>query len=338
MPVTTTVFNIIDLTEFDLTPIFLSATSLLMAYSNLKLGLYSVGPAAREQIIEAMNDGFIIMDTQGQFIDANQAAKRLIPLLSTISIGAKISDISEIAWISEDPAVRDNDYFVIDENGKEKHYRLSETEVVYFNNPIGRCIMLFDNTETRMMLEEMSHLAEIDALTGLINRRTLFNNGERLLSRIAANNSSACALMMDLDFFKTVNDTYGHIKGDEVLKRVAETLSVCFRSTDLIARYGGEEFCAFLPDITEQAALNSARRVREQVNAIEFSAGEQTFSISISTGVTVFDPLRHLTLEAFLADADAALYTSKNSGRDTIYISRVDPALPEGNLSFDCAI
>jgi len=308
--------------DYDPTPIFLGLTCLLLGFSFLKFGLYRVAPIAREQIVESMSDGFVIIDNQGNFIDANIAAKRILPQLAMASAGIKMSEIEEIAWLSENDDSRDNEFSISEPDGSNKHYKLSETQIFKENRVIGRCIMFFDITNTKKLLDEVSLLAELDTLTGLMNRRSFFNNAEHLLEKLIESGDSACMMMMDVDFFKGVNDTYGHPKGDEVLKAIAEVLSSRLRNTDLIARYGGEEFCAFLPNITEQSAIYIAEQLRKRAQELVFSANESTFSITISIGLAFYDPSRHLTLDPFLSDADVALYDAKRSGRNMIRVMK----------------
>jgi len=318
---------------YDLTPIYLGIACLLLSYSVLRLGLYRVAPIAREQIVESMSDGFIILDTHGKFIDANIAAKRILPKLATISQGMSISGISEIAWFSESEAVRGNEFSVTGRDGNEKHYRLSETEVRHSHRLIGRCVMIYDITEAKRLLNEVSFLAERDTLTGLINRRTLYNNGEQLFRNISKKGGSACMLMLDIDHFKKINDTYGHMMGDEVLKALANVMSTRFRDME-IARYGGEEFCAFMPDIPEDTVLEIAKTMRERIEKLEFVSDGKVFNVTISIGLSFYDAGRHNSFDMMFSDADAALYAAKNGGRNTIYIARVE----SDNLVLECAL
>jgi len=307
--------------DFDPLPMFMGITCMILGYSFLRLGFYRVAPIAREQIVETMSDGFVIIDTQGIFIDANIAAKRILPQLANASAGTRMDEISEVAWLCESADSRNND-FSVQEDDAYRHYQLSETQIIEEGRVLGRCIMFFDITNTKQLLDEVSLLAERDTLTGLVNRRTFFNNGERLFEKLAASGSSGCMLMMDLDFFKDINDTYGHPKGDEVLKTVAEVLPSRLRNTDLIARYGGEEFCAFLPYITKNTALDIAEQLRNRVQELEFSANGSVIRVTISIGLAIYDPSRHPTLEALLADADTALYAAKNEGRNRVCVAK----------------
>jgi len=307
--------------DFDPTPVFLGITCPLFGYSFLRLGLYRVAPIAREQIVETMNDGFLIIDPHGGFVYANMAAKRILPRLSKASSGTKIKNIDEIAWICDSADERNNDFSVQQPDGAEKHYKLSETPITAAKKVIGRCIMFFDITQTKQLLDEVSMLAERDPLTGLINRRTFFNNGELLFGNLSRIGNASCMMMIDIDYFKKVNDNYGHPKGDEVLKAVAEMLSAHFRSTDLIARYGGEEFSAFLPYATVQNAVELAEQIRVLVQGLQFYADDTSFNITVSIGIAAIDPERHATLDLLLTDADAALYAAKNQGRNRIHVS-----------------
>ena len=314
------VFDVVGL-NFDPTPVFLGITCLLLGYSFLRLGLYRVAPIARAQIVETLHDGFIIIDTRGNFIDANLSAKHILPQLASISAGSKIKEVDEIAWISESDDKRDNEFSVQGEDGAMKHYKLSETQITNAKKTVGRCIMIFDITHTKQLLDEISILAEHDALTGLLNRRTFFSNGELLFGNLARSGVQSGMMMIDIDFFKNVNDSYGHPKGDEVLVAIAEILSSRLRNTDLIARYGGEEFCVFLPNIATQNAIELAEQLRRLVEEIEFSANDSKFHITVSIGLAICGPACYVSFSSLLSDADAALYKAKNAGRNNVHVA-----------------
>ena len=325
----------------DLPPVLFGISCLLISYSKLNLGLYRAAPIAREQMVEAISDGYIMVDMHGHFLDANPAAKSILPQLEVISIGEKLSKTEEIAWLSKPSDERRREFSVLDAEGAFRHYQLSETNVMDASRVIGRCIMIFDITDTKQLLQEVSLLAERDALTGLYNRRTLFETGERLFKELVDRGGDASAFMVDIDFFKKINDTHGHIQGDRVLKGVASVFLSCFRTTDLIARYGGEEFFAFLPGVSERVVLENAEKLRRSTEELEFVINGTTFGVTVSIGVAIYDPMRHLAFDELVADADSALYTAKNSGRNTVYLAQ--PAADKngvltGQLNFECAV
>ncbi|MCL1790227.1 MAG: diguanylate cyclase [Peptococcaceae bacterium] len=325
LPVLSTTCSLIfaDRLWLNTTPLILSFSCLLLAYSMLQLGLYRIAPLAREKIIETMSDGFVLIDMQGCYVDANSEAKRLLPRLAYTSIGMKLDEVEDLAWLSDENNMSGKEFTLTEPGGTVKHYRISETEIRHGDKPICRCLMIYDSTNTRQILDEVSSLAEHDNLTDLMNRGAFSRNSKLMIDKIGASGGEACLLMIDLDCFKNVNDVYGHLKGDEVLKTMADLLISRFRATDLVARYGGEEFCVLLPNISEENALEIAREMRLQAANQEFVADGEVFHSTLSIGLAVYDFRRHHQLESLLADADAALYAAKNNGRNTIYIARI---------------
>ena len=304
--------------KLNLTPIVLSMTCILLGYSIFKQGLYRIVPIAREQIVESMGDGFILVDMQGRFIDANSAAMRLLPQLNSATVGARIDELEEMAWLS-DTSVQ-GEFSVVDPESEEfKYHRVSKTIISFKQQEICSCYMIFDITDTKQLLNQVSDLAERDSLTGLLHRGAFYDRGWGMLKGAGG----ACLLMMDLDYFKNVNDQYGHLKGDEVLKETAETLGKCLRSTDLLTRYGGEEFCALLPALGVKDALKLAERIREQMEVSVFQSSKGTFNVTMSIGVARYNSARHTSLEELVSDADTALYTAKSTGRNVVVISDV---------------
>jgi diguanylate cyclase (GGDEF)-like protein len=344
LPVLSTAFNrfVVGRLGFDATPLFLSVSCLLLGYSMLQLGLYRIAPIAREKIIETMSDGFVLLDMQGSFIDANSEAKRLLPRLAFTSVGMKLDEVEDLAWLSAQNNTAGKEFNFTESDGAVKHYRVSETEISHADKPICRCLMIYDVTDTRQVLDEVSSLAERDTLTGLMNRGAFNRKAKPLFDSVARSGDDACLLMLDLDCFKNINDLYGHLKGDEVLKGIAVLLSSRFRATDLVTRYGGEEFCVFLPNISEDNALDIARELRLRAAKQDFVADGEIFHSTISIGLAVYDFRRHHHLEALLADADTALYAAKNKGRNTIYVARIadgSGGMPEDTwITLECAL
>ena len=300
----------------DMTPIMLSGACILLGHSIFRQGLYVLAPIAQEQVVENMNDGFVLIDVQGLFIDANSAAKKLFPALSTLQPCSGMPNLTEITWLQEDDNSK-KEFTITDNTGTIKYYQASRNYIENNGKIIGRSIMIYDITEAKERLNEVREIAEHDSLTGLINRGTLYTNGKAIFSQFTAK-TCAAVLMMDIDFFKKINDTFGHLNGDEVLKSVAHSLLTRLRATDLVGRYGGEEFCVFLPRVRLDHLVNLAEKLRKGVENLDITLnGEQVF-VTISIGVAAYDDIRHTSFETFLADADTALYAAKNSGRNCV--------------------
>lgn len=171
--------------------------------------------------------------------------------------------------------------------------------------------------------EELRRLSITDALTGLPNRRELFRQLSDELNRIARHGGGLAMLVADIDHFKRVNDTWGHVFGDEVLKAVSTCMQACVRRNDLLARTGGEEFAALLPETDARGASSLARRILSRVSSLELTSprGEDV-QVTVSLGISWISgphrgPLEIDELATQLYNAgDKALYRSKQAGRN----------------------
>ncbi|MFZ5863152.1 MAG: diguanylate cyclase [Nitrospirota bacterium] len=182
---------------------------------------------------------------------------------------------------------------------------------------IGRSVLKYlapDSAES-MYVSVMADRARLDGLTGLVNRRTFQEYLERLVARCRNLHEPMSVVLIDVDHFKRVNDTWGHLAGDAVLKELAGLLKTTVRPTDLLARYGGEELGLVVPYTTAVEALVVAERMRTTVATHEFTFDGHPIPVTISLGVA--DLLDHIErAEALLQSADQALYAAKQTGRN----------------------
>lgn len=170
------------------------------------------------------------------------------------------------------------------------------------------------NVELQQALVQINDMANRDMLTGLFNRRHLFEVLSREVNRErrAKTNFSVC--IMDVDYFKQVNDDYGHNSGDLVLKRIAEAVPKTLRNIDCFGRYGGEEFLLVLPQTSLKGAVIKAERVRELVANLEFPEIGKDFQVTTSIGIAQYQ--LEESAEDTIARADKALYVAKANGRN----------------------
>ena len=169
--------------------------------------------------------------------------------------------------------------------------------------------------------QDLQSLAAIDPLTGLYNRRQFETLARAELARCQRYVRPCSFLMIDVDHFKLVNDTFGHEMGDWVLKMVANTLTAARRDADVVARFGGEEFVIMLPETTRDAAAMVAERIRSMVAASALAVGDSRLSLTISVGVG--ETMAGLPgVEAVLRDADQALYDAKANGRNIVCVAK----------------
>lgn len=160
--------------------------------------------------------------------------------------------------------------------------------------------------------------ARTDELTGLNNRRAFFERAEEIFALARRHQLPLCALLIDIDHFKRVNDTYGHAAGDQVLKAVAETLKSSLRESDLYGRLGGEEFAVLLPGTDSASAHLIAEKLRHAVQSMGVLNDRLVLRVTISIGLTE-DDLHCPDLRSLLAIADAAMYQAKSKGRNQVH-------------------
>jgi two-component system, cell cycle response regulator len=161
-------------------------------------------------------------------------------------------------------------------------------------------------------------LATIDPLTGCLNRRALKDRLEAEMDRARRYGLALSVLMIDLDRFKDVNDTHGHLTGDSVLSQLGDLLRREVRSVDVVARYGGEEFLALLPETGPEGALVFAERLREHVAAYDFGEDGRHLFVTISVGVGSMQAGTDVDASELIARSDAALYRAKHEGRNLV--------------------
>ncbi len=204
---------------------------------------------------------------------------------------------------------------------------------------IGDHILRFDLLDEidREYQRHIHRLISHDDLTGLLSSRSFFSELRREAERAKIANRPFCVLMMDIDHFKQVNDTYGHLTGSKTLEEIGESIIKCLRSGDAAARFGGEEFAAFLLDAEVGQALVAAERIRKEIESRDFSIvgqgkAAETHNVTISIGISSFpddssDPIELVEM------ADSALYRAKRDGRNRTCIYRdVDAAELDSQL------
>lgn len=169
--------------------------------------------------------------------------------------------------------------------------------------------------------ERLRDLACLDFLTGVSNRYDFLRRLEIELSRASREQLPISLAMIDLDHFKAVNDTHGHLVGDRTLVRVAELLTESIRDYDLLARYGGEEFCAVLVNTDETLALKIAERCRRHVSSNPVAANGLRVPVTVSIGVATTTGPDPVTATELISHADEALYLAKNRGRNQVLLA-----------------
>ena len=190
----------------------------------------------------------------------------------------------------------------------------------------GYALIIRDISDKREAGDSAMRASSCDYLTGIANRRTFFEAAELELERWRRFPRPLSMITIDADFFKKINDTWGHPAGDDVLRNLALTLAATVREIDVVARLGGEEFAALLPSTDLEGALRLAERFRSAVASQRIKIGEQEIRYTVSVGVASMDD-QVAGVDHLLKLADRALYAAKNAGRNRVWHNRGDHTL-----------
>jgi diguanylate cyclase (GGDEF)-like protein len=314
-------------------------------------------PDRVRKALDTLTEGVIVLDTNGRVVLANQAFRELhgedkvglsarraseIPWLRNALGDEREADDHPWAVAMRDGNTVSGDMLEIPhiDDGPRKA-KLAASPITDGRGAVRGCLVSFTdvteldrkNSELQGALselessrqkieaqnEELKGLANIDPLTGCLNRRAFFEQADEILKKANADGSPVCCLMTDIDKFKHFNDTYGHAVGDQVLVQVARVLKAALRPTDVLCRYGGEEFCILLPGVDALRAAVVSERIRFRVEA---QAGPGIRSIpglrvTSSFGLSSME-FGAPNLKSLMDEADQALYAAKQAGRNKV--------------------
>ena len=164
--------------------------------------------------------------------------------------------------------------------------------------------------------QHLEYQTQIDSLTGLFNRRAFEKKIGDEFERANRYRHSLSLLILDIDNFKNINDTFGHHGGDSALMKISETLRAKTRQSDFPSRYGGEEFVLILPETDQESALQVANKIQDEIRACTFGSNNKHFSLTVSIGISSTSNQDYSDWNQMLQDADRALYVAKNNGKD----------------------
>jgi diguanylate cyclase (GGDEF)-like protein/PAS domain S-box-containing protein len=224
-----------------------------------------------------------------------------------------------LAQVLVDGAVEDREYRIIAADGQVRW--LSDKCFINRQAEPGQPVIIVgiaeDITEKKQMETELHRLATTDVLTQSSNRRHFFEGAHREFEQARQQGKPLAFLLLDIDDFKVINDTYGHPEGDKVLQRIAESGRAALRRGDLFGRIGGEEFAAVFPGCAPDMAMQVAERLEREIQQLSFSHDNRTFGITVSQGLTSLTP-EDESLDSLFARADAAMYQAKRQGKNRI--------------------
>lgn len=201
------------------------------------------------------------------------------------------------------------------------------------------CPIYDDVARLRRENQELTEKVRTDHLTGLYNVRHLHDALDQEIERTKRTRHPTALIILDLDHFKPVNDTYGHVVGDQALKHIAVIIQNSIRRLDISCRYGGEEFAVVLPSTSHLPAIQVAERIRENVEQTSFAVADSELNLTVSIGLDTYTHKSGDTVREFIERADKLLYEAKISGRNRVaFATTEDPgsvSVEEKNALFE---
>ncbi len=266
-----------------------------------------------EEVINSLLEGLVVFDSKGNILEANRSFCRMTNLECKEVVGKNLKEVFPEFFYHVREALkqgRNSQRFTCTRTGAEKHYLLfiSKYEDTFI-------VTLNDVTQMVEYERKLIEMSLTDHLTGLKNRRALEDILSMEMEIARRYNRPLSFALIDVDFFKKINDNYGHDVGDEVLKKLARILKSELRSPDVVGRWGGEEFALIIPETNIEGAKVLCERLRKRVEETTF---DKVGKVTVSIGVTQFK--KEDTMQSFIKRADDALYEAKERGRNRVEV------------------
>lgn len=293
-----------------------------------------------ETTLSSISDGVITTDTQGRITSMNRTAAELLERHSESSVGQALAKTlqlqdeeseEEIALpLSQHLSQAETKQFsnrplrLITDSDETKVVQISLAGINnHESDLVGNVLVIRDITDSHRMNHQLTWQATHDTLTGLINRMEFENRLRISVKRARADQANHALMFLDLDQFKVVNDTCGHIAGDQLLRQVATMLTETARRNDMVARLGGDEFAILLEYCPIPQALTVAEQIRTRLRNHRFTWDDKPFTIGVSIGVVSFNE-SYSNLTEILSTADSACYSAKEAGRNRVHLYAED--------------
>lgn len=318
------------------------AVAVLHDVSNIKEAQFSLAAEKeRAQVtLAAITDGVISTDLDGRIAMLNPAAERLIGMCQADALGRPVNEVvhliddasklpildPETRWQQNPDAPRETVHATLmGRDGRQYSVESAAAPIrLADDRSIGTVLVFHDVTEARQLMHQLHFEASHDALTGLVNRREFEARLRRTMERIRRFPDNPAALLyMDLDQFKIVNDTCGHVAGDELLRSLAQIYREHVRERDTLARLGGDEFALIAEHCTMDEAIAVAEKLLDATRDFRYSCKDRFFRLGVSIGLIPLDQSAS-SVEQALRQADHACYIAKETGRNRVYVQDRD--------------
>ncbi len=297
--------------DYDTLSYTFSLAVLIYTYGIYVKGTFDIEALAVKMSMKNMKNGMLVLDKEWNFVFANDTIKEKEPALNNLLQGDTIENIDRLP----------DNIRKFNKEGMHEIKYLNNEKLIYIqthvdkivekNKLMGYVLTFTDITDIKNSLIEAETVAYTDTLTKVLNRRGLFKQLDNLNEKEIQTTSM---LLMDIDHFKMVNDTYGHDIGDIVLVSLSDILRKCVNDIGVVSRYGGEEFIICIPNVDLERSLVEAEKIRQ---AVEMCSFQEVGKITISIGVCMYD--KNMTRDEWIKKSDEALYAAKKAGRNAVF-------------------
>jgi len=329
------VFGYSPIPYYNYTTAVFSVSGLILIWTLFKFHLLELVPLARDTIIDNLSDGILVFDHKNRIIEINPAARRSFQVAGNV-LGKPMTDI-------------ENEYLqmfaaLIHENQIEQNIEIGGADGDYFEvriSPvfntrglrIGWVATSHDITQRMNLFHKVQSMSDQDGLTGILNQRSFREQLNRMLREAKQfQDAPLTIVMIDVDYFKNINDQFGHNSGDQVLIALTHTIKAQLRKNDVFGRIGGEEFAVVLTNVQASDAYAVVERLRASIENMLVTSDGQEMRVTGSFGLISTQYLEETELEAekILHLADQTLYRAKNAGRNCVktYSRDISAALP----------
>lgn len=327
VPMITAFVYLIGLTPPGVDPVpmvrWLATLFYLWAISSSRL--FTIMPIAKDEIFNSINDGVMVLDNSTRLIEFNKACKKMFPQLNKTMFGNDLEQVWEDLSGTSIPFTLDatelhQEIEVTTAEEDKRIYQVRTSLLQNSKNNKGLLIIFTDITEVKRLQLQLEHHAYYDELTQIYNRRAFFQKSEQDFDKAMKERVDFTVILMDIDYFKKVNDTYGHHVGDQLLIHVAKACQTQLQEGNIFARYGGEEFVFAIKGKTAREGEVLANKIRAYIEAHPLIWSEGEIPVTVSMGVAEATNKTGTTLYQLLNQADKALYIAKENGRNRVQV------------------
>ncbi|MEW6265334.1 MAG: histidine kinase N-terminal 7TM domain-containing protein [Thermodesulfobacteriota bacterium] len=302
-------------------PLAFVITTGIMSWGFFRHQLLDVAPVAMTEVFNSLDDAVLVLDLKGRVIDINPAAEAVVGRRRDGLVGLTTQEaFQDQPWlrqIFDDKDLKNVELCLVSANAPQTYDLRISVLTDRRGQALGRLLVWRDITARKQLELELQRLATIDSLTGAFNRTSFMERASAELTRSRRYNKALSLLMLDLDQFKKINDTFGHQAGDRALQAFGAVIRADLRQSDFFGRLGGEEFAVLLCETDRAAAVRAAERLRLAVAGLVLTTDRGPLKFTVSIGLTNLTE-GDTELNPLLSRADQALYRAKAAGRNRV--------------------